>query len=73
MYLLHTDFNEVEIIEELIPEFYNLTSNEFGYLEHTNDWLEVLKVIKHCPKLQNLAINQVCSSLIPSRMIHFLC
>ncbi|KAK7293113.1 hypothetical protein RJT34_15974 [Clitoria ternatea] len=41
-----------------IPEFNNLTHIEFGYWEYTKDWAEVLKVMKHCPKLQILTIDK---------------
>lgn len=50
---LHMDNQEVEIIEDFL-EFHNLTHIEFSYVECTRDWLEVLKVLKHCSKLQNL-------------------
>lgn len=45
-------------IEEQIPEFYNLTHIEMGSLEYTRDWLDVLELLKHCPKLQNFTIDE---------------
>ncbi|KAH1219361.1 putative F-box/LRR-repeat protein [Glycine max] len=48
----------VKINEDLIPEFHNLTRIEFSYSEHNRNWMEVLKVLKHCPNLQHLVIDQ---------------
>ncbi|KAK7395457.1 hypothetical protein VNO78_16016 [Psophocarpus tetragonolobus] len=45
-------------IEDRIPEFYNLTHLELGTLDYDFDWLEILEIIKHCPKLQNFAMNE---------------
>ncbi|TKY66174.1 FBD-associated F-box protein [Spatholobus suberectus] len=55
-----------EEIEDLIPEFHNLTHIEFSYYAYTEYWLDVLEVVKHCPNLQNLSIDKENLDHVPS-------
>ncbi|XP_061341177.1 F-box/FBD/LRR-repeat protein At4g00160-like [Gastrolobium bilobum] len=41
-----------------IPMFHNLTHVELIHLYFISDWLEIVEVLKRCPKLQVLVINQ---------------
>ncbi|TKY66139.1 F-box/FBD/LRR-repeat protein [Spatholobus suberectus] len=41
-----------------IPVFHNLIHIEFGYWNYAMNWLKVLEVLKFCPKLQILAIDE---------------
>ncbi|KAK7407494.1 hypothetical protein VNO78_09447 [Psophocarpus tetragonolobus] len=43
----------------LIPGFHNLTHIEFGYFFGAEDWIVVVELLKHCPKLQTLFIYMV--------------
>ncbi|XP_061366705.1 F-box/FBD/LRR-repeat protein At4g00160-like [Gastrolobium bilobum] len=45
-------------IKFLIPEFYNLTHIELTYFYFNMNWVELVEVLKHCPLLQVLIINQ---------------
>jgi hypothetical protein len=49
---------QVHYLNDLIPTFHNLTKLELISLDY--GWQFLIKVLNHCPKLQELNIDQVC-------------
>ncbi|XP_057444499.1 FBD-associated F-box protein At1g66320-like [Lotus japonicus] len=63
IYNLHDDEGTEPYV---FPKFHNLTHIELVYRCCANDWLQVVELLKQCPKLRVLVINQVHVSAIHS-------
>ncbi|MCI06443.1 F-box/RNI/FBD-like domain protein, partial [Trifolium medium] len=55
---LRLKIDQVNFRDDFIPTFHNLTLLDLDYRNYS--WHFLLEVLKHCPKLQELKIDQVC-------------
>ncbi|MCH79619.1 F-box/RNI/FBD-like domain protein [Trifolium medium] len=57
---LWLQIDQVNCHNDFIPTFHNLTKLDFDCCSLHYNWKLVVEVLKHCPKLQSLCLDEVC-------------